>query len=119
MAGSSHRRYLVTLVASLLGCSPDLAVPEEAVLTCRSAEDCPAGYSCSQDLGRCVSNSSDDASAPSVIAESVVIQPEDANASTKVFIRFSVNEDLGAEPVILLRDLQGIVPTIHDAELTP
>ena len=57
---------------SLWGCSTDLAVPAESQLGCKTADDCPAGWMCNANLGRCVQTENVDTTAPAFKGKPVV-----------------------------------------------
>jgi len=92
------------VVASLVGCSPSLDLPKEAMVSCATDHDCPPGWRCQTGAQRCLAVG--DASLdqiPPVIQEVVFDKvPPVFRASETVGLRFTVNEPLAKLPSVTL-----------------
>ncbi|MFO0582268.1 MAG: hypothetical protein U0229_08355 [Anaeromyxobacter sp.] len=99
-----HR--LATLAAALAAsvlaaCSADLKLPEGARVSCASDADCPDGYVCRQNQGRCF-RAGGDVTAPGLVG-SPVVTPERVGATTsKVTVAFTTTEALGGDSAATL-----------------
>jgi len=106
-------------LAVLAGCQTDLALPSGARLTCAGAGDCPEGWVCADRVGRCVLAEAGDREPPSVLADSIDLGPPLASLDATIEVSFSVNEPLGADPLVSL-DVPGGSPfaLVESAEAT-
>lgn len=50
----TQRTYLWALLAALPIACTDLSLPEGAQVSCASDEECPGGFVCQQEAGRCI-----------------------------------------------------------------
>ncbi len=90
-------RFLLLL--SITACTVDLALPDEARVSCARNGDCPQGTVCKRNVGLCVSQDSDDGRAPGVV--SVALTPSIATIGAELTLNLTVDEPLGAEPDVV------------------
>lgn len=94
---------LVALPAA--GCSNDFAVPEGINISCASEKDCPAGWTCNTNMGRCIKTANLDSTAP-VITGKPKITPTLARKGIEIRASFDVSEPLVETPKVVV-DLRG------------
>lgn len=79
------------------GCS-DVVVPSDLVLKCAGPEDCPANFTCRDQINVCVADADVEDDPP--IAENVVVTPLLARAGQDVTVTFDASEALFEDPVV-------------------
>ncbi len=97
-----------TLISTLLaGCGVDLAVGDDLQIECRSRAQCPRGFECSAQLGRCV-RAGRDMTPPEILSLTVEIDGQEeliaktAAPGREVRFRLVASEPLGASPHVAL-----------------
>lgn len=96
------------LLPGLVSCFATTEVPANAEVACAQNADCPSGFSCLPNLGRCIKEGSGDVDPPEIVAGTGAIVPSPAGVGATVLLRFGVNETLGTSPELLLVDLNGV-----------
>ncbi|OGR07808.1 MAG: hypothetical protein A2341_07355 [Deltaproteobacteria bacterium RIFOXYB12_FULL_58_9] len=91
----------VVAASVIFGCAVDLNIPNEAIITCASEDECPNGRTCNVASGRCVPEGRKDADAP-LLAGVPTVNPPVLKKDAPCEIRFQVNEPLIAPPEVTL-----------------
>lgn len=76
-------------------------LPDDAILLCTAASDCPAPLTCAVEVGRCVSPELLASTGPALVGEASV-EPAAAPSDTAVTVRFVVDQPLLQDPVVEL-----------------
>ena len=88
----------------VLGCRPDGATPDEAVIpdgaviVCHSKDTCPPDHVCRESIGRCVRATSD--AEPPRLVGTGRITPSIGRLGTRVLVTFDTNEPLASPPTV-------------------
>jgi hypothetical protein len=91
---------LLVAISLVVGCRPDLEVPREALIACRSSTDCLlAGQVCHNEL--CVDGDAVDTTPPD-LSEPPTVSPAVGGAQTEFAIHLAVTKPLGAPPTVIL-----------------
>ena len=88
--------YLLFTIA-LGGCFASEGFPDDVIIPCDGAADCPDGYACHPTLGRCIIGSDVDVVLPGATAQ---IDPPIANLDDVVTIRLDASEALAVDPTL-------------------
>jgi hypothetical protein len=97
------------------GCAADLGVPDEAQIACIFEADCPAGWTCNRNLGKCVKTGNMDQTAPA-FAGTPSVSPPVVTQGVTVRAVFDASEELAAPPEVAI-DLRGtLAPLALDLE---
>ncbi|MBI5528750.1 MAG: hypothetical protein HY897_20665, partial [Deltaproteobacteria bacterium] len=94
----------VLMAAAAFGgaCTSDLALPAEAQIACGAATDCPTGWTCNANLGRCVRSDVLDSSAPALVGEAAITPPILKRGATAT-LKFETSEALADFPVVTVK----------------
>ncbi len=95
---------LAALLA-LPACTPNVRLDAGALLACASGGECPPGWTCRSQAGRCVPAGSEDVP-PSVLAGSVELTPLAAGPGALVRAVFVLDEELAAPPEVRVGELE-------------
>ena len=96
-------KRLLTLLAcmGLLGaCGVDLAASGEALIRCSNDSDCPTGFICRSNVGRCMEAKGLDQEPPGIEPDSVDIKPERGRRDSVFALEFRVTELLLEDPKV-------------------
>lgn len=95
-----HRSiFILTLVSAALaaGCV-DIAIPDDAIISCGEGGACPGGTRCNDVINRCVPDEPIETDPPSV--SGVAIAPAVGRVGTTFTVGFTVDEPLGVDPIV-------------------
>jgi len=83
-------------VSLLCACTADLEIPDGARVSCASDADCPGGYVCRQNQGRCF-KAGGDVTPPGIVG-TIAVSPQRVGAATAaVTVSFTTTEALGGD----------------------
>lgn len=93
---------LAATLALLAGCSFDATIPEGALVRCDGPGQCPVGYHCLVEAGRCLADQSADSVAPGLVGVPEVV-PSFARVGAELRVTFEVSEPLLFAPPVFLQ----------------
>ena len=91
---------VLPVAAVLVACSPSLKVDPDALVTCGSSADCPAGFTCRTSIQRCVSTERANDPAPGLVTASTRVLPAILAAEGILTVELEATADLAAPPRI-------------------
>jgi hypothetical protein len=101
------------------GCIQELAeVPEDVRISCTASNDCPTGYICAEEVGRCLKDSLSADEGPGLDG-TPTISPEIGKVGTEFTLRFEVTAPVGEDPFVRA-DIGGRqAPFLMDSQSDP
>jgi hypothetical protein len=95
---------------ALAACTADVRLDAGSMLTCASEAECPSGWTCRSQAGRCVPVGSENVP-PSVRSGSVEITPPVAGPGAQVRAVFELDEELAVPPEVRLGERALVLET--------
>ncbi|MBI5525987.1 MAG: hypothetical protein HY897_06595 [Deltaproteobacteria bacterium] len=103
MDSGKHVLAAVAVLACVFcACSSDLSVPGAAQLACKSEADCPSGWACNANIGKCVKTENIDSVAPTLVGEAAVEPPAIKKGATAT-VSFEASEELAKPPEVSVK----------------
>jgi len=90
------------MLAALPACQSDLTLPQTVRVSCAEGRRCPAGFSCSPRVGRCLPVDAPDKEPPAVVSASVRVDPAVVGLDADGTVTFQVSEPLAFVPEVTL-----------------
>jgi hypothetical protein len=89
---------IASVLLSVLACMAELEVLPNTIILCERDTECPSGYRCIDELGRCLPSGASDA-APTIDGE-LLVAPNPARHGVVVAIEFTTTLALAENPVV-------------------
>ncbi len=78
----------------LSGCAFDADLPDNVAIGCTELSDCPEGFTCRQDVGKCVPLENNDLASPEVLGDITVSPAHPGSVGTAFTLKFQASEPL-------------------------